>query len=551
MSLVVAIWNMVMNTAPALPDNAPFSPAQRAWLNGFFAGLISRVAGGSNAAAPLPVAAAPVIEEEESFPWHDAALSLEERLALAEGKPVSRQLMAAMAQLDCGACGYICQTYSEAIATGSEKDLTKCAPGGKDTSRKLKELLARSAGAAGPQAVVLPGEVKVAGKSGVNGHAKPQPGVYSRLNPCTARVIKAEPLNRPGSAKDTRLVAFDLANTGLTYEVGDALGIYPENCPDVVQWILDAIDAAGTEKVSAPDGSLIPLREALTTHYTITKPGGDLLNLLAAVAQSRLDADGLKALADDDGPGIPEGMEVLDVLQQFPSARPEPEAFVNALAPLQPRLYSISSSQRAHPTEVHLTVGVVRYVNGRGRQCKGVASTYLAERMKEGATARIFVQTSHGFRLPANGDVPVIMVGPGTGIAPFRAFLQERHASGSTGKNWLLFGDQRGEFDFLYESELRTYQQQGVLCRLDTAFSRDQAEKLYVQTRMLQAADEIWSWLQAGAHFYVCGDAKRMAKDVDNALKQIVAEKGNLSPEAAKAYVAELTKSKRYQRDVY
>jgi sulfite reductase (NADPH) flavoprotein alpha-component len=544
-----------MNAVPILPESAPFTPTQRAWLNGFFAGLMNRVAGGggsspaaasASATAETPASA----DAAEEFPWHDAALSLDERMMLAEGKPVARQLMAAMAQLDCGACGYVCQSYSEAIAAGVEKDLSKCAPGGKDTSRKLKELVARTAGVGGANAVVLPGEIKVS-RTGVNGHAKPQPGVYSRLHPCVAPIIKAEALNRAGSAKDTRLVTFDLTGTNLKYEVGDALGVYPENCPDVVQWLLDALDAVGTEKVSAPDGALVPLREALTRHYAVTKPSERLVELLAECAKGRMDQDGLRLLADENGPGVPEGTEVLDLLLQFPSARPEPEQFVSALTPMQPRLYSISSSQRAVPNEVHLTVGVVRFVNPRGRQCKGVASTYLAERLKPGDKCRVFVQTSHGFRLPADGNVPMIMVGPGTGIAPFRAFLQERQATGAKGKNWLFFGDQRKEFDLLYEQELLGYQQSGVLTSLDLAFSRDQAEKVYVQTRMMQRAGEIWAWLQQGAHFYVCGDAKRMAKDVDDALKAIVVQQGGLSADDAKAYVADMAKAKRYQRDVY
>jgi sulfite reductase (NADPH) flavoprotein alpha-component len=303
--------------------------------------------------------------------------------------------------------------------------------------------------------------------------------------------------------------------------------------------------------VSAPDGALVPLRDALARHYCISKPRTDLVTLMAGCAKGRVDVEGLKAMADDDGPGVPDGIEVLDLLLQFPSARPDPEQFVAALAPLQPRLYSISSSQRAHPNQVHLTVGVVRYVNPKGRQCKGVTSTFLTERLTAGTKARVFVQPSHGFRLPANGDTPVIMVGPGTGIAPFRAFLQDRHAAGATGKNWLLFGDQRQAFDMLYDEELAAYQRDGVLTKLDLAFSRDQAEKVYVQTRMMESAPELWRWLQAGAHFYVCGDAKRMAKDVDETLKQIAADQGGMTPEHARAYVGELTKAKRYQRDVY
>jgi sulfite reductase (NADPH) flavoprotein alpha-component len=224
---------------------------------------------------------------------------------------------------------------------------------------------------------------------------------------------------------------------------------------------------------------------------------------------------------------------------------------VTALNPLQPRLYSISSSLKAHPDEVHLTVGIVRYLNGRNRQCKGVCSTFFADRVRPGQKVRAFVHESHGFTVPENTDLPIIMVGPGTGIAPFRGFLEERKATKSRGKNWLFFGDQQKAVDFLYEKELAAYQADGILTRLDTAFSRDQKEKVYVQTRMLENAAELWKWLNEGAHFYVCGDAKRMATDVDNALKKIVAEQGKMSPESAKAYVMDLSKNKRYQRDVY
>ena len=253
----------------------------------------------------------------------------------------------------------------------------------------------------------------------------------------------------------------------------------------------------------------------------------------------------------DTGPGIPEGHEIIDLLTLFPTSRPSFGDFVAALRPLQPRLYSIASSLKAQPDEVHLTVGVVRYVNARQRQCRGVASTFLADRLRPGQKARVFVQPSHGFRMPFDNTVPIIMVGPGTGIAPFRAFLQERKAVRAAGKNWLFFGDQRGEFDFLYQQELERYVQDGTLKFLDTAFSRDQSEKLYVQHRMLQRRGEIWSWLERGAYFYVCGDAKRMAADVDAALRQIVAQEGGMSDDNARAFLADLAKSKRYQRDVY
>jgi sulfite reductase (NADPH) flavoprotein alpha-component len=228
----------------------------------------------------------------------------------------------------------------------------------------------------------------------------------------------------------------------------------------------------------------------------------------------------------------------------------KPDDFVSALSPLAPRLYSISSSPLAHPDQIHLTVGAVRYTNDGGRQCKGVASTFLADRVPPGMKVRVFLHPSHKFGL-CDGDRPIIMVGPGTGIAPFRAFLQERDASKSRGRNWLFFGDQRSDGDYLYLDELERHLHAGVLTRLDTAFSRDQAEKLYVQHRMLEHAAELWSWLEAGGAFYVCGDAQRMAADVDSALRQIIASEGNLSAADADKYVSEMVRSGRYQRDVY
>ena len=534
---------------PVLPDSAPFSPAQRAWLNGFFAGLFGARAAPdavlrqAEAVGAAPVQVAPAeTAADESFPWHDPALGMDERLKLAEGRPPSRVMMAAMAQLDCGACGYVCQTYAEAIAGGVEKDLTKCAPGGRDTSRKLKELLAR-AGA-------VPAGLSVRGAA----VAMPAPSksAHGRHNPFPARLLQCNPLNKTGSAKDTRHVVLDLKGGGLSYKVGDSLGVFPENCPDLVQWILEALDASGAEKVSAPDGSLVPLHDALLRHYTITQPSAELVELLAESATDPAERAALRAMTDDaDGGGVPAGDEVLELLTQFRSARPTPEQFVTSLIPMRPRLYSISSSPLAHGGEVHLTVGLVRFVNGRGRQCKGVASTFLGERVRPGQKVRVFVQSSHGFGLPADGNTPVIMVGPGTGVAPFRAFLHERRASGATGKNWLIFGDQRRDCDFLYEDELAAMHRDGLLTRLDTAFSRDQAEKVYVQHRMLENGPLLWSWLRDGAHFYICGDAKRMAADVDAALRKIVAEQGAMSAESAKTFLADLAAAKRYQRDVY
>ena len=532
---------------PYLPESAPFSPSQRAWLNGFFAGLtdggaadsppLAASQGNGAVAAPEAVVQEP---EDEDFPWHDDTLPMDERLALAEGKPKERVLMAAMAQLDCGQCGYLCKTYAEAIANGSEPDLKRCVPGGRETSKKLKEL------------VDLTVETEPQTHAVVT--AKPQAanGVYDRKNPFPARLLDVRRLNRPDSAKDVRHVELGLRGSGLTYNVGDALGVYPENCPDAVHAILDRLGATGAEDVPGVEGEgHTSIYEALLRERTITAPTESLVDLLVNTASEIAEASDLRAVTDANDGEVPEGWEVLDVLRKVPSARPPLGEFVATLAELQPRLYSISSSPKAHPGEVHLTVGTVRYSNPFGRTCKGVASTFFADRLRPGMKVRTFVNPSHGFAPPADGATAMIMVGPGTGIAPFRAFLEERRATAATGKNWLFFGDQRGAMDFLYREELEEYQSDGHLHQLDTAFSRDQAEKVYVQTRMKERAADLWKWLEEGAHFYVCGDAKRMAKDVDAALQEVVAEQGGMDADAAKAYVKDLTKQKRYQRDVY
>ena len=540
-------------TVPLLPESAPFNPAQRAWLNGFFAGLLGigpddgGIGAGAGAGAAglalAPASAQSHVEAEEDMPWHDPALPLEERLELAEGRPHDRKLMAAMAQLDCGACGYLCGTYSQAIASGEEKDLKRCTPGGKETARKLKELVAAH-GSVTSNGAAMTGVVSGDGPttSTTSGSAMTsvvaQPS-FSRSNPFPARLIASFPLNREGSQKDTRHVMLDLAGSGLDYKPGDALGVFPENCPELVEEILHELGAADR----------LDLRSALLRECSLGRPSDDLIERLVECATDPDEADHLARLRDGEDDWI-DTADLLDVLLRHPSARMEAEPLAAMLPRLQPRLYSISSSPRAHPGEVHLTLGVVRY-RGGDRLRKGVASTYLAERVPPGAEVRVFVHPSHRFQLPDRGDTPMIMVGPGTGIAPFRAFLEERQAVGASGKNWLFCGDQSRATDFLYEEELRRLQQDGVLTRLDTAFSRDQAEKVYVQTRMLERARELWDWLEEGAHFYVCGDAKRMASDVDRALQRVITEQGGLSAEAAKAYVASMTKAGRYQRDVY
>ncbi|RYG69794.1 sulfite reductase subunit alpha [bacterium] len=380
----------------------------------------------------------------------------------------------------------------------------------------------------------------------------PAPIVYNRENPFPARILKALPLNGDASEKDVRAIALDLSGSGLKYEAGDALGLYPENEPELVAAVLEALGATGEEPVVTPESRIVPARIALAMGYDITRIGESFLILLAEMAHDEGEAERLKELADEDAQDWLVGRDVLDVLREFPSVSVSVSEAISSLMPLQPRLYSIASSQKEFPNQVHLTVGVVRY-HANDRPRNGVASTFMADRvgLSAGQRASVFVHPAPNFRLPENGTTPVIMVGPGTGIAPFRSFLQERRATGASGRNWLFFGDQRQECDFLYEHELHEHLADGSLARLDTAFSRDQAEKIYVQTRMLENATTLWEWLEDGAHFYVCGDAKRMAKDVDNALHQIAREQGNLDEAGAKTFIQSLVKSKRYQRDVY
>jgi sulfite reductase (NADPH) flavoprotein alpha-component len=371
---------------------------------------------------------------------------------------------------------------------------------------------------------------------------------WSRKNPFPARLLTNRRLSAEGSGKDVRHFEISLTGSGLTYEVGDALGVFPSNCPVLVSEILATLGCDGEEAVKTADGEM-PLRLALTQHFDITKPSQELLSAVAKHSPGAVFAQMLDPSKKDELKKWLYGREVMDVLGCLTSPIAAQE-FVALLKKITPRLYSISSSLKAHPDEVHLTVAAVRY-DAHGRSRKGIASTFLADRVGDTGAVPVYVQPSHGFKPPANGDTPMIMVGPGTGIAPFRAFLEERLATGAKGRNWLFFGDQKRATDFLYQEQLEGWVKDGHLTRLDLAFSRDQAEKIYVQSRMLEAAAELWSWLEAGAHFYVCGDASRMAKDVDAALHTVIEKAGGKSGDEAKAYVERLKSEKRYQRDVY
>lgn len=380
----------------------------------------------------------------------------------------------------------------------------------------------------------------------------PVPPIYSRKNPFPSKMLVNRKLTLEGSEKETRHFELSLEGSGLAYEVGDSLGVLPTNWPELVEEIIRALHASGEEPVTGNEGAPESLRQALLNDYQITQPSRQFIQAIAerGGAAASLLRELLDPLRKGDLDEYLWGMEIIDFLASHPSLRFTPEEFVKLLRKLQPRLYSIASSRKAHPGAAHLTVAIVKYVS-HGRNRKGVASTYLAERVDENTRVPVFIHSAKGFRLPDDDSTPILMVGPGTGIAPFRAFLQERKTSGAKGRNWLFFGEQREKCDFLYRGELEAFQAEGVLTRFNTAFSRDQAWKIYVQHRMLENAAGIWKWLEEGAHLYVCGDAKRMAKDVDAALHAIVEKEGGKTPGQAAEYVEHLKNAKRYKRDVY
>ena len=381
------------------------------------------------------------------------------------------------------------------------------------------------------------------------------PITFTKDNPLPAKLLVNRVLNKDGSSKDVRHLVFDIAGSGLTYTVGDSLGVYPTNRPQLVEEIIELLGATGTEPVLPPRMTApLSLREALTSKLSLADPTRKFLETLAAKAADPREkaqlADLLKPEAKETLELFLGQREYLDLLEEFPSAKLTPQEFVDHLRKLVPRLYSIASSPKAHPGEVHLTVAPVRYESNFRRRY-GVCSTYLADRVTRRKTlVPVFVAESH-FGLPEDGAKDIIMVGPGTGIAPFRAFVQERVATGATGRNWLFFGDQHAKTDYLYGDEWKQLLADGKMARIDLAFSRDQAKKVYVQDRMREAAAELWAWLKGGAYFYVCGDAHRMAKDVDAALHEIIAQHGGMDAAAAADYVKQMKKDKRYQRDVY
>lgn len=378
---------------------------------------------------------------------------------------------------------------------------------------------------------------------------------YSATNPFLARLVENRALNRPELAKTVAHLVIDIANSGITYECGDSLGVQPINRTEDVDHIVRILQATGEEWVTLPKiAEPMTFRDALHFHlYFLAEPGRKILELLAAKSGDDPPVKLRQLLQPDHHDETKRYLQAhhyADILEDFPDLRLTPQEFCGVCRRLTPRLYSIASSPRLYPHEVHLTVAVVRY-EIRERERVGVASTWLWERVPLHERALpVFVASSH-FRPPSDPDRAMIMVGPGTGVAPFRAFLQDRQATGARGRNWLFFGAPQQASDFLYREEFLQMQAAGLLTRLSLAWSRDQAEKIYVQHRMLEESAELWRWIDGGAHFYVCGDKARMAEDVDRTLHRIIQEEGGLSEEAAAAYVKEMKKDKRYQRDVY
>ena len=372
---------------------------------------------------------------------------------------------------------------------------------------------------------------------------------YSRTNPFPAKMVVNRRLNEGNRNKETRHHEISLAGSGLTFEPGDSMAVCATNDPPLVEEVIRAIGATGDEIVPSAKNETAPLRQALLRNYTITTPTPKFLKAIVERASA---APLLKELLQPDHKHDLQvylwGMEIIDFLLQHPSAKFKPEEFVGLLTKLQPRLYSVASCLRVYPESVHLIVDVIRY-ESHGRERKGVASTFLAERCND-QSVPVFPSVAKHFHLPED-DADIIMVGPGTGIAPFRAFLQERRALGARGRNWLIFGAQRANYDYYYGDEFEALKKDKFLTHLHCAFSRDQEHKIYVQHRMRENAAELWRWLDAGAYFYVCGDALKMAKDVDAALRSIVQEQSGKSPEEAQAYVEQMKVEKRYKRDVY
>ncbi len=582
-----------MSTLPAIPESAPFSPAQRLWLNGYIAGLVSSDEGSSPGVASKPKVRVPIIYASQSGNSEGLAETYSEQLG---GMGFDCPCLAAddLGDLDLTKeknLLLISSTWGDGdppdnavdfwetlqaedhpklegltysvLALGDSNYIDFCGQG-KAFDARLEALGASRMAArvdcdtdfeepADEWFATVLEELKKqdpeAGDADGGAPAKKEEG-YSKKNPFPAKLKTNLMLNAEDSARDTRHFEIDLSGSGMSYECGDVLGVYPQNNPAHVDEMIAALGFSPDDVVSTPDHGDRPLRTALLEDFDIRTLSVKFLSEWAEKSGS----EELAAIAGSDDKSVIEnflwGREIIDLVTGYPIEFAAPTEFTSLLRKLGARLYSISSSPNAHPDEVHLTVAKVTY-ESHGRAREGVCSTFLSDRVNDGLNVGVFLQAASHFKLPTDLSTDVIMCGPGTGIAPFRSFLEEREFTKADGRNWLFFGNPHESTDFLYQDQLLGMKDKGVLTRLDLAWSRDGDEKVYVQDRMLQAGEELWQWFESGAHFYICGDAKRMAKDVDDALHTIARRHGNLDEAGAASYIKMLVKEKRYQRDVY
>ena len=580
-----------MNKTPNIPQNIPYSDNQRAWLGGFFAGIHTHMLQNSTNDNPADARVINILygtqtgnsesvanDAAEAAKNHGLAPAVKsmdevELEALAEIEfllivistygegemPDNAQLLWDAISLDSAPKMEKTQFSILALGDSSYDDFCQA---GIDWDNRLVELGAKRVYDRVNYDIgldelaeewinnVIPIMAKGASVSTPsnedNTNKKPK---YNRKNPFPSKMQTNRLLTSEKSSKETRHYEFSIEGSGLSYEAGDALNVIPQNCPKLVANIIRAIGCAGDE--SEPiNGELISLSEALHTHFEIKLPNKELLQEISTRSGDQNLNNLLKSGDKDKLSEYLWGCDTLDLLLQFPNMEFSAAEFLALLKPLQHRAYSISSSGKMYPDSVHLTVASVRY-QSYDRDHKGVCSTYMADLVDEQSDVKIFFSPNNSFRVPKDDTLPVIMIGPGTGIAPFRAFLQERQFRKATGKNWLLFGDRNAATDYIYQEEIEAMQTNGVLTRLDLAFSRDQDEKIYVQDRMREHGAEMYAWLEQKGSFFVCGDATYMAKDVDKALHEIIEKHGNKTLEQATDYVNQLKKEKRYVRDVY
>ena len=477
--------------------------------------------------------------DDGDAPWHDQTLPLPERMKLAEGKPLRRRMMAAMAQQDCGQCGYNCEDYSNAHRR-QEGGAAEPVRAGRQGNRAHAQVALRGAGrGAGAGRRRLP-------RRAASRTARPRRPAARATIRRPRTFLSRTPAQQARLGERDLALEFDLGDAGIDYTVGDSFGIFPTNDPALV----DARHHGARRAAGFPDRRAHLARRAHRRRLARRPRPTCCSSFISYLTggERRQKAKALAAGEDPDGDAAT--LDVLAAIEKFPGIRPDPEAFIEALDPLQPRLYSIASSPKVDPGRVALTVDTVRYRIGK-RTRLGVASTFLAERIARQRTLKCYVQPAHAFGLPADPQTPIVMIGPGTGVAPFRAFLHERMATKANGRNWLFFGHQRSACDFFYEDEFAGMKARGVLTRLSLAWSRDGEEKFYVQDRMREVGRDLWHGSPTARTSTFAAMRKRMAKDVERALVDIVAQHGARSADQAIAFVAELKKQGRYQQDVY